>query len=139
MRTIVTGRCAGMHDVEHAIVESGFSVSRVLSPRAGVVDDLAEMWAARHGLPVEVHRADPTVHGLVAEWIQNQTMVERADALVAVWDGTCRRTRDVLFRARRAELRVHEHLLPTGLGHAESGVRRAADPGTSTLSTRRAG
>jgi hypothetical protein len=109
MRTILTGRGAGIHDVERAIVDSGFAISRVLSPRTSVVDDLGELWAARRGVPVELHRGDPSVHGAVAEWIQNQTMVERADALVAVWDGSCRRTHDVLFRARRHGLCVHEH------------------------------
>jgi hypothetical protein len=109
MRTILTGRGAGMHDVEGAINESGFTISRLLSPRAAVVDDLAGMWAARRGVPVEVHRADPTAHGPLATWIQNETMVDRADALIAVWDGECHRTQDVLYRARRSGLRVHEH------------------------------
>ncbi len=109
MRTILTGRGGGMHDVERAIRDSGFAISRILSPRAAVVDDLAEMWAARSGVPVEVHRADHTVHRIVAEWIQNEELVERADALIAVWDGECRRTQDVLHRARRRALRIYEH------------------------------
>ena len=109
MRTIITGRGAGFHDVERAIHESGFAISRLLSPRAAVVDDLGEMWAARRGVPVEVHRADHAAHWHLAEWIQNESLVERADALIAVWDGNCHRTKDMLHRARRRGLRVHEH------------------------------
>lgn len=109
MRTILTGRGASMGDVERAIGESGFTISRLLSPRADGVDHLGEMWAARGRIPVEVHRADFASHWRLAEWIQNETLVERADALIAVWDGGCRRTRDVLHRALRSGLRVHEH------------------------------
>ena len=113
MRTILTGRGAGIHDIERAVTDSRLPISRVLSPRATVVDDLAELWAAKRGIPVELHRTDPSVHGPVADWILNQTMVERADALIAVWDGSCRRTHDVLFRARRHGLHVHEHRIGT--------------------------
>ena len=114
MRTILTGRGAGLHDVDRAVRESGLTISRVLSPRASVVDDLVGLWAAKRGIPVEHHRADPSLHGVVAEWIQNETMVERADAVIAIWDGSCRRTHDVLFRARRQGLHVHEHRVATG-------------------------
>ena len=111
MRAILTGRGAGLHDVDRAVADSGVLISRVLSPRASIVDDLVELWAAKHGIPVEVHPRDPSVHDVVGEWIRNQSMVQCADALIAVWDGTCRRTHDVLFRARRHGLRVHEHLV----------------------------
>jgi hypothetical protein len=109
MRTILTGRGAGLHDIDRAVAESGIAISRVLTPRASVVDDLVELWAAKRGIPVEVHRLDRTVHDVVGRWIQNQEMVERADAFIAVWDGTCRRTHDGLFRGRRHGLVVHEH------------------------------
>jgi hypothetical protein len=125
MRTILTGRGAGIHDIERAVTDSRLPISRVLSPRATVVDDLAELWAAKRGIPVELHRADPSVHGPVADWILNQTMVDRADALIAVWDGSCRRTRDVLFRARRHGLQVHEHRVGAN-DHTVEAVKGAA-------------
>ncbi len=111
MRTILTGRGAGIHDIDRAVADSGLAISHVLTPRASILDQLVEMWAAKRGLPVEVFAPDRTVHDVVAEWLQNQEMVERADALIVIWDGTCRRTLDGLIRGRRHGLLVHEHKL----------------------------
>jgi hypothetical protein len=70
-------------------------------------DYFGTLWAAERGIPVEKYPAHWKIFGKAAGPRRNQTMVDRADALVAVWDGSSRGTADVIRRARVAGLRVH--------------------------------
>lgn len=65
----------------------------------GVDRILAERLAA-HGKPVEAMPADWEGEGKAAGFNRNQRMVDRADAVCAVWNGQSNGTRDALKRAR---------------------------------------
>ncbi len=81
-------------------------IDAVISGGARGADALAARFAGRCGLPLEVIPADWKRHGRKAGPVRNAEIVERADVLVAFWDGLSRGTRDSITRARLAGKRV---------------------------------
>lgn len=79
----------------------------VISGGASGVDQLGERWARECGYPLEVCPADWKEHGRAAGPMRNKLMADRAEALVAVWDGRSRGTADMILKAHRRGLRVH--------------------------------
>ncbi len=93
-------------EVEAAVEASGFEITEVVSGGAAGVDALGEAWARRQGLPVRRFEADWDRHKRFAGHVRNTEMAAYADALIAVWDGTSRGTRDMIALARRHGLRM---------------------------------
>ena len=110
MRTIIAGS-RGITDlaaVEQALRECGWWPTAVLSGMARGVDKLGEQWAGLYGIPVERYPADwdgPAGRG--AGHARNALMAERAEALVALWDGESPGTRHMIETAKARGLRVH--------------------------------
>jgi len=98
-------------DVEEAVEESGFKISQVVSGGAAGVDANGEAWAARRNIPVKVFYPDWDTYGKSAGPMRNQQMASYADALIAVWDGKSRGTRDMIKRANVCGLRVYVKLV----------------------------
>lgn len=108
VRVIVAGSREGVcyADVCTAIEQSGFSVGAVVSGGCRGTDKLGEDWAHNHDIPVFVYPADWNSHGRAAGPIRNATMANNADALVAVWDGKSRGTKNMIDVARKKGLAV---------------------------------
>lgn len=98
--------------VFEAIRASGFEIGEVVSGGAKGVDSIGEDWAIANGRPIKWFHADWTKHGRAAGPIRNRQMAEYADALIAVWDGKSRGTKNMIEEATRRGLKVYVH--PTG-------------------------
>ena len=111
MRTIIAGSrtITDLAVVEEAVRASGFAPSVVLSGCAAGVDTLGERWANDRGIPAFAYPANWYRHGRAAGPIRNQEMAEKADALIAVWDGKSRGTADMIRRAKARGLKVYVH------------------------------
>jgi len=90
-----------------AVASSGWTVSEVISGGASGIDQLAIRWAREHEVPITVMPADWRRWGPAAGPIRNRLMAERADALIAVWDGFSRGTASMICLAERRGLPVH--------------------------------
>lgn len=60
----------------------------LISGGAPGVDTLAEEYANRHGLPIRVIRPNYALYGRKAPLFRNRQIVECADLVVALWDGS---------------------------------------------------
>lgn len=102
MKTIIAGTrtITDQFLVDRAVADSGFKISKVFSGKASGVDALGEQWAKANGVPVESFPAEWNRYGKMAGPLRNQSMVNRADALIAIWDGKSRGTMDVINRAK---------------------------------------
>lgn len=111
MKTIVAGsrEINDYQVVRQAIDDSRFLITEVVSGTARGVDRLGEQWARDNGVPVRRMPADWAQHGRSAGAIRNAQMAEYADALIAVWDGRSRGTKNMIDNARRRGMRVHVH------------------------------
>jgi hypothetical protein len=112
MKTIIAGM-RDFHDyavVCDAVDAAGWKVSEVVSGCATGVDTLGERWAADKDVPVKRFPADWKKHGRSAGPKRNRQMAEYGDALVAVWDGQSRGTRNMIEIATSLGLRVYVHM-----------------------------
>jgi hypothetical protein len=70
-----------------AIKNSQLPITCVISGGARGVDGLAQTWAAAHNIPCEVIPAEWKKHGKGAGYKRNTEMLEKADGLIALYDG----------------------------------------------------
>lgn len=109
MRTIIAGgrTITDMAVLDKALASCPWRPSTVISGAARGVDKLGELWAAANGVPCEKYPADWAAHGLAAGPIRNRLMANTAEALIALWDGESRGTKNMIAEAKARNLAVH--------------------------------
>lgn len=114
MRTIIAGsRGIVLFEIlELAIKKAPFEVTTVISGGADGVDKMGENYAKKHKLPVEVFLPDWAKHGKAAGPIRNRQMADNAEALLALWDGVSRGTKNMIEEAKARNLHVYVYLCP---------------------------
>lgn len=121
MRTIIAGSRT-INDsllIEQAILKSGFRITEVFSGGARGVDQLGDAWARRNGVPVRRFPADWERYGKRAGFLRNEEMADRAEGLIAVWDGRSPGTKHMIEIAKRRGLKV---FILTSNGKATQGA-----------------
>jgi len=117
MKTIIAGtRTATAEQTWAALLSCPWrhEITGTLCGMAAGADLHGKAWADANKIPVSKWPANWNVYGKAAGPIRNQQMVDRADALIAVWDGQSRGTTDVIERAKASGLRVHVFNYVTG-------------------------
>lgn len=111
MRTIIAGSRTGVgiEDVEAAIRTCPFLITTVLCGMARGADMCGLLVAKKRGWKVEEYPANWDKYGMKAGHIRNNVMAERAEALIAVWDGMSKGTAHMIAAAEKAGLLVHLH------------------------------
>lgn len=113
MRTIIAGsRTATIGDVLNAMKFCPFTgdISVVISGKAKGADLGGKKWAERNHIPFEEYPADWNTHGKSAGYIRNTLMAKNGEALIAVWDGMSKGTKNMINLARKAGLKVYVHV-----------------------------
>ena len=90
-----------------AVSECGFQIDLVVSGGATGVDALGERFAKERDLPLEIFMPDWDKHGKAAGPIRNREMAKNADALIALWDGQSRGTKNMIETAQKIGLLVY--------------------------------
>lgn len=111
MKTIIAGSRA-ITDYEticQAVAHFNEDITEVVSGCARGVDTLGEQWAQMRQVPVKRFPADWNKHGKSAGYIRNRQMAEYAEALIAVWDGKSRGTKNMIEEAKKRGLLVFIH------------------------------
>lgn len=105
MKCIIAGtrHVTSMRIVEQAIRESGFEdqITEVVCGGTRGVDALGERWAKARGIPVRYFKANWSRYGLVGGPIRNEQMAHYADALILVWDGYSKGSKNMLTIAQK--------------------------------------
>jgi len=106
MRTII----AGSRDfldyarMEKELEHLQFEVTVVLCGMAAGADQLGRRWAAERNIPVEYYPADWKTYGRSAGPVRNVEMADKADMLIAFWDGKSSGTEHMIETAIRKGL-----------------------------------
>ena len=89
MRTIIAGsrNCNDYQLLLDAIDECSWTPTVIISGSARGVDTMGEDWAFDHQIPCEKYPAEWNRYGKSAGYKRNVQMAEKADALIALWDG----------------------------------------------------
>ncbi len=108
MKTIIAGSRDGVvyNDIVEAVKESGFDISVVISGAARGADRFGERYAKENNIEIEQYPADWNQYGKSAGYIRNSQMANVADALIAIWDGTSKGTKNMINTAEKKGLKV---------------------------------
>lgn len=120
MRVIIAGGReveleAGIGMVKQAIADSGFAITELINGGARGIDASArKYWRDLFfdkppEFPLTVVNADWSSDGRAAGPIRNRRMAEQADALIAIWDGESRGTKNMINTAKAMGLQVYIH------------------------------
>jgi hypothetical protein len=90
-----------------AIRESGFTITEVVSGMAPGVDTLAVQYAKENDLPLQQFWAEWGFYGKSAGPIRNRNMAKYGEALIAIWDGKSRGTKNMIEEATKRNLPVY--------------------------------
>lgn len=100
MKVIIAGSRDGfvLRNVYEAIEESPFftEIEEVVSGCARGVDTDGEKWAKSNSKPITKFPANWGEFGKAAGHLRNKQMGDYADALIAVWDGKSRGTKNMI-------------------------------------------
>jgi hypothetical protein len=112
MRVIIAGsRDYNNYDtLLEAIEEAQFDITEVVSGGAKGVDRMGEEYAVILNKPLHIYEADWERHGRAAGPLRNKKMAENADALIALWDGKSRGTRNMIETAEKHGLLIYVKL-----------------------------
>lgn len=73
------------------------AITEIVSGGAPGVDSMAKFVAEMFGVPLKVFQADWNKFGTKAGPIRNGEMADYADALLLIWDGESRGSRNMLY------------------------------------------
>lgn len=108
MKVIIAGSrsITDYYMVKRAYEDSGFAATEIVSGGARGVDKLGEWLANDKGLPCTIFPAAWDKLGKSAGYVRNMEMVEYADALIAVYDGTSKGTAHTIALAKKKGIPV---------------------------------
>ena len=109
MRTIIAGsrNITDYNVLLQAIQECPFSISTILSGTARGVDKMGERFAVEQKIPLEKYPADWNKYGKSAGYKRNELMAEKAEALLSIWDGKSKGTKNMINIAKIKGLKVY--------------------------------
>ena len=100
--------------VAHAIKDSGFLITELISGGADGVDSLGELYAEYHHIPVKRFLADWRKHGKAAGPIRNEEMAKYVGpegGLVLIWTGQSRGSASMKRFAQQYKLKIFERIV----------------------------
>jgi hypothetical protein len=111
MRTIIAGSrsCTDYNILLRALGEINWTPTLVLSGCARGVDLMGERWANENNLPIEYYPAQWERYGRRAGHMRNAEMIKHGQALLAIWDGRSKGTRDIISLAKKLNYVHHVH------------------------------
>lgn len=90
-------------------------MTHLISGGAKGVDTYAVEWAKRNDIPFSEYKPDyekyPTK---VAPIMRNKLMADNADALIAIWNGKSRGTKNMIDEAKARNLKIHIVIIQIG-------------------------
>lgn len=90
-----------------ALAESEFVPTEIVSGMAPGVDTLAVQYAQENNLPLQQFWAEWDFYGKSAGPIRNRLMAKYGEALIAIWDGKSRGTKNMIEEATKQGLKVY--------------------------------
>ena len=111
MKTIIAGsRTIELDEVTTFLDELkqlGVVITEVVSGTAKGVDSHGELWAKENGIPVKRFPANWDEFGKSAGCIRNQEMLDYAEQVIVIWDGTSRGTKNMIDIAKRKKMMIY--------------------------------
>lgn len=76
-----------------------YNFTSLISGGARGADHMAEVYSAKHNIPIKLFLPDWNKYGKAAGFLRNTDIVKSSDIILAFWDGKSRGTLDSLRKA----------------------------------------
>lgn len=108
MKVIIAGGrdCIEYNLLLDAIEQSKFEITEVIGGGAKGADELGMIWATNNDIKFTKFPADWNKNGNAAGPIRNRQMAGYGEALIALWDGKSRGTKNMIEEATKKNLKV---------------------------------
>lgn len=106
------------------IQNNGISITKIISGGASGADKIAEIFASKYNIPIEVITAN-WYNGKQAGVIRNTDIIKKSDYVIAFWDGESKGTLDSINKAKRLNKRLF--IVKTSPENINEGVRLNGD------------
>lgn len=109
MFTIIAGsrNCDDYNVLLSAISSISWKPSTIISGTAKGADKLGERWATENSIPLIKMPAQWDKYGKRAGFIRNEDMAKKANALIAIWDGSSPGTKNMIELAKKYKLLIY--------------------------------
>jgi len=109
LRLIIAGsRAFNNYDsLVNAMEQLNIQPTTIISGTARGADRLGERYAKEHNIKLIRMPADWNTYGKSAGYLRNKAMAERADMLIALWDGISPGTQHMINIATAKHLTIH--------------------------------
>jgi len=77
------------------------SINLIVSGGAKGADYLAERFAKKHNIPIQIFQAEWNKYGKGAGYIRNKLIIENVDIVFAFWDGKSKGTKHSINLAKK--------------------------------------
>lgn len=98
MKVIIAGS-RGVTDydlIKLAVNGCPYDITEVVSGTARGADKLGELWAHENNIPIKQFKPEWDKFGKFAGYYRNKQMGNYADALIAIWDGQSKGTKQMI-------------------------------------------
>ena len=85
--------------------------TQIITGGAKGIDTLAERYAKENGIPVCILKPEYRLLGAAAPLVRNEQIVDKADMVVAIWDGVSRGTRHAIAHAEKTNKPVKVYVV----------------------------
>ncbi|MDR3303890.1 MAG: SLOG family protein [Treponema sp.] len=85
----------------------------IISGGATGIDTIAWGWAVDNNIEIIVIRPNYNIYGRAAPLRRNDIIIEKADKIVAFWDGKSRGTKYVIDKAQKMNKDIEIIMIPT--------------------------
>ncbi len=107
---IVGSRTFTDYELLSRAVLSNFNFSKIdliISGGANGADTLAEIFANKFNIPLQIFYPDWNVYGKRAGFIRNKLIIENSAVVYAFWDGKSKGTKNSIDLAKKLKKEVH--------------------------------
>lgn len=98
--------------VENAIAQAGWNITHVINGTATGIDQAGARWAKKNNKTVINYPPDWKTHGKKAGPLRNTQMLNNADALILIWDGKSKGSKNMLTQAKNKKIPIFETITP---------------------------
>lgn len=109
MKVIIAGsrNIVDYDKIVKCIEKANLDITEVICGCCTGVDLFGKKWAIDNHIPIKHFPPDWDKHGKKAGILRNQDMADYGEALILVWNGTSRGSKNMLEEARKRKLKVY--------------------------------
>jgi hypothetical protein len=112
-------------EILNILQKNKIPITKIISGGANGVDKIAEIFASKYNIPIEVITPNWEKEGKQAGVIRNTDIIKKSDYVIAFWDGESKGTLDSINKAKKLNKKIF--IIKVSVDEINEGVRLGDD------------